>query len=50
MNKHIFFIKGFCTCLDCDFVCEKKSEMIAHCKSKKHNGEITLTESINYED
>ena len=48
MSKHIIFIKGYCTCIDCDFECEEQEEMVKHCKKYHHMGEITLTKSINY--
>jgi hypothetical protein len=50
MIERITFCQGFCTCLNCDFTCVKQKDMVKHCKSKKHIGEITLTKTINYKE
>lgn len=46
--RRIIQIKGYCTCLDCDFECEEQKEMVDHCRKNKHLGEITLTKTIDY--
>lgn len=46
--KYIYFIKGYCTCMNCNFECEEQIDMVKHCKKYKHHGEITLTKSIDY--
>jgi len=46
--KHITFCKGHCTCIDCNFECQYKEDMIKHCKKEKHFAEITLTKNIDF--
>ena len=50
MSKNIWFTKSYCTCSDCDFECKEQKDMIKHCKSKKHDGEVTLQKAIHFKE
>ena len=48
MAQHIYLTKSYCTCLDCDYECEKQADIVKHCKRNKHFGEVTLSKSIDF--